>query len=46
MLIAALDAGLPECSGVALGFERLQMLQDRRDDICHVLTFALDTRHD
>ncbi|MCH7502546.1 MAG: EF-P lysine aminoacylase GenX [Proteobacteria bacterium] len=46
MLIAALDAGLPECSGVALGFERLQMLQDRRDDICQVLTFALDTRHD
>ncbi len=39
-LIAALEAGLPECAGVALGFERLQMLQDRRDDIRDVVTFA------
>ncbi len=45
-LIAALEAGLPECAGVALGFERLQMLQDRSDDICDVVTFAFETVHD
>jgi lysyl-tRNA synthetase class 2 len=45
-LVAALETGLPECAGVALGFERLQMLQDRSDDICDVVTFALQTDHD
>lgn len=45
-LMAALEAGLPECAGVALGFERLQMLQDRSDDIRDVVTFAFDTNHD
>ena len=45
-LIAALEAGLPECAGVALGLERLQMLQDRSDDICDVVTFAFAPDHD
>ena len=41
-LLAALDAGLPECAGVAMGFERLQMLHDKTDDIDNVITFAFD----
>jgi lysyl-tRNA synthetase class 2 len=41
-LLAALDAGLPDCAGVALGFERLQMLHDKTDDIRDVITFAFD----
>lgn len=39
-LLAALDAGLPECAGVALGFERLHMLADNVDDIREVIPFA------
>ncbi len=38
--LAALDAGLPECAGVAMGVERLQMLLDNTDDIREVITFA------
>jgi lysyl-tRNA synthetase class 2 len=45
-LLAALDAGLPDCAGVAMGLERLQMLHDRTDDIRDVITFAFDTAHD
>lgn len=41
-LLAALDAGLPACAGVALGLERLQMVHDRTDDIRDVITFAFD----
>jgi len=41
-LLAALDAGLPDCAGVAMGFERLQMLHDKTDDIRDVITFAFD----
>ncbi len=41
-LLAALEAGLPDCAGVALGFERLHMLHDKTDDICDVLTFAFE----
>ena len=32
-LLAALDAGLPECAGVAMGFERLLMAVHGLDDI-------------
>lgn len=42
-LLRALAAGLPPCSGVALGLERLQMVHDRVDDIRDVITFAFDT---
>jgi lysyl-tRNA synthetase class 2 len=38
-LIAALQAGLPECSGVALGLDRLLMLCLGRDRIAEVLAF-------
>jgi lysyl-tRNA synthetase class 2 len=38
-LIAALQAGLPECSGVALGIERLLMLASNEQDIAKVMAF-------
>jgi lysyl-tRNA synthetase class 2 len=40
LLLAALDSGLPECAGVALGLERLQMLFHKTDDIGKVITFS------
>ena len=39
-LLDALDDGLPDCAGVALGLERLQMVHDRTEDIRDVITFA------
>ncbi len=39
-LLAAMEAGLPDCAGVALGLERLQMLADGSDDIRNVVTFG------
>jgi lysyl-tRNA synthetase class 2 len=39
-LIAALESGLPRCAGVAVGFERLQMIFDGSDDIRDVVTFG------
>lgn len=39
-LLAALEAGLPECSGVAVGFDRLVMLATGVDDIRRVMAFA------
>ncbi len=39
-LLAALEAGLPQCAGVAMGLERLQMILDKADDIRDVITFA------
>ena len=38
-LLAALASGLPPCSGVAMGLERLHMIHDNTDDISEVLTF-------
>jgi lysyl-tRNA synthetase class 2 len=40
-MLAALDAGLPDCAGVAIGMERLQMLLDQSEDIGDVVTFTL-----
>lgn len=37
--LQALDAGLPDCSGVALGFDRLAMLASSATDIADVLPF-------
>lgn len=40
-LIAALEAGLPECSGIAIGLDRLLMVMSKRDLIDDVLSFAI-----
>lgn len=39
-LLAALGSGLPQCAGVAVGFERLQMVHDGTDDIRSVVSFS------
>lgn len=41
-LLAALESGLPECAGVAMGLERLQMIHDKMDDIRDVISFAFE----
>jgi len=40
--LAALDAGLPECAGVALGFDRVLMLASGASDIGSVITFPTE----
>lgn len=40
-LLEALDAGMPNCSGVALGFDRLLMLVTGVSDIRQVLPFSI-----
>lgn len=40
-LLAALQAGMPACCGVALGLDRLLMLQQQRSRISEVLAFAI-----
>lgn len=42
-LLAALEAGLPACAGVAVGLERVHMVLDQADDIRDVITFATET---
>lgn len=39
-LLAALEDGLPDCSGVALGFDRLLMCLLDQEDIANVIPFA------
>ena len=39
-LLAALEAGMPDCAGVALGVERLLMAMTGAGDIADVLAFA------
>lgn len=41
-LLAALEAGLPDCSGVALGVDRLLMLMTGETDIRRLLAFSWD----
>jgi lysyl-tRNA synthetase class 2 len=41
-LLAALAAGLPDCAGVALGFDRLLMLATRATHIDEVIAFATE----
>lgn len=40
LLLAALHHGLPQCAGVAVGFERLQMIYEQTDNIDDVVTFT------
>jgi lysyl-tRNA synthetase class 2 len=41
-LLAALEAGLPECSGIAVGLDRLLMRLMGKNHIADVLAFPLD----
>ncbi|UOA09198.1 EF-P lysine aminoacylase EpmA [Methylobacter sp. S3L5C] len=41
-LVAALEAGLPECSGMAIGLDRLLMLMTNSTTINEVLNFPVD----
>lgn len=45
-LLAALDHGLPACSGMAMGLERLQMALTGVSDIAHVQAFAHELADD
>jgi lysyl-tRNA synthetase class 2 len=39
-LLAALEAGLPACSGVAVGLDRLLMITDGHDSVAATLSFS------
>ncbi|EGG99790.1 Lysyl-tRNA synthetase-related protein [gamma proteobacterium IMCC2047] len=41
-LLAALQSGMPDCAGVALGLDRLLMLMAGADSIRDVITFPTD----
>lgn len=41
-LLAALQAGMPECSGVALGVDRLMMIALGAESLAQVMTFTVD----
>ena len=40
--LSALDAGLPDCAGVALGVDRLLMLQQGARSLSEVMAFPAD----
>lgn len=41
-LLAALEAGIPDCAGVALGLDRLIMLQQGKKSIAEIVSFTID----
>jgi lysyl-tRNA synthetase class 2 len=41
-LIAALDAGMPDCAGIALGLDRVLMLKQKATSISEVLAFTIN----
>ncbi len=41
-LIDALEAGMPQCAGVALGVDRLVMLALDKHHISEVITFSIN----
>jgi len=43
-LVAALVSGLPACAGVAVGFDRLLMINEMSEDIRRVQTFAFEEK--
>lgn len=43
-LIAAMNSGLPACAGVAVGFDRVHMLNEDAGDIHQVLSFPFNRR--
>ena len=43
-LIDALRHGLPECAGVAVGIERLQMIYEKTNDIRNVIPFLFERK--
>ena len=44
--IDALESGMPDCAGVAVGLERLQMVAEKTDDIRSVTSFGFDAAND
>jgi lysyl-tRNA synthetase class 2 len=38
--LAALELGIPDCCGVAVGVDRLMMLRHKREDIADIMTFS------
>lgn len=41
-LLSALDSGLPNCAGVAVGIDRLMMLALEKQDISEVIAFSIN----
>jgi lysyl-tRNA synthetase class 2 len=41
-LLTAMDSGLPSCTGVALGFDRVVMLAAGASSLCDVTSFPID----